>query len=79
LSWDIRRDRVIKIDIIKYYQKEVVAELINTLAPPGQFMTAMYRIFQADDDLTLWETDPEARVKIDEALAATTIMAHGTE
>jgi len=70
LSWDIRRERIIKVEIIKYYQKEVVAELIKSLAPPGQFMTAMYRIFQADDDLTLWETDPEARVKIDEALAA---------
>jgi len=67
---DIRRERIIKVEIIKYYQKEVVAELIKSLAPPGQFMTAMYRIFQADDDLTLWETDPEARVKIDEALAA---------
>jgi hypothetical protein len=33
-------------------------------------MSTMYRIFQADDDLTLWETDAEARAKIDEALAA---------
>src|SRR6266849_6148275 len=32
--------------------------------------TALYRIFQADADLTLWETDPEARIKIDGALAA---------
>ena len=70
LSWDIRRERIIKADIIKYYQKEVVAELIKTLALAGQFKTTQYRIFQAYDDLTRWETDPEARMKIDEALAA---------
>ncbi len=69
-SWEIRRERIIKVEIIKYYQKEVVAELIKALAPPGQFKTALYRIFQADADLTLWETDPEARIKIDGALAA---------
>jgi hypothetical protein len=70
LSWEIRRERIIKVEIVKYYQKEVVAELIKTLAPPGQFKTTLYRIFLADDDLSLWETDPEARVKIDAALAA---------
>jgi hypothetical protein len=69
LSWDIRRERIIKVEIVKYYQKEVVAELIKALAPPGQFKTALYRIFQADDDLVLWETDPEARVKVVAALA----------
>jgi len=72
-SWEIRRERIIKVEIIKYYQKEVVAELIKALAPPGQFKTALYRIFQADADLTLWETDPEARIKIDGALAAKAI------
>src|SRR5258708_8023121 len=41
-----------------------------TLALAGQFKTTQYRIFQAYDDLTRWETDPEARMKIDEALAA---------
>jgi hypothetical protein len=68
LLWEIRRERVIKVDIIKHYQKEIVAELIKSLAPPGQFDTALYRTFQAHDDLTLWETDPVARVKIEAAL-----------
>jgi hypothetical protein len=68
-SWEMHRERAIKADIIRHYQKEVVAELIPALAAPGQLGTAMYRIFQANDDLTLWATDPEARVKIDEALA----------
>jgi hypothetical protein len=53
LSWDIRRERIIKVEIIKYYQKEVVAEHIKSLAPPGQFKNALYRIFHADADLTL--------------------------
>jgi hypothetical protein len=80
-SWEIRRERIIKAEIIKYYQKEVVAGLIPALAPPGQFGTALYRIFQADADLTLWSSDPEARTKIDEALAAkgydaSSILAH---
>jgi hypothetical protein len=69
LAWDIRRERIIKAEIIKHYQKEVVAELIKLLAPAGQFSATIYRIFQADDDLTLWETDPEARLRIDKALA----------
>jgi hypothetical protein len=69
LQWDIRRERIIKADMIKYFQKEVVSKLIKTLAPPRQLPTAIQRIFVADDDLTLWETDPEARTKIDKALA----------
>lgn len=69
LSWEIRRERIIKADIVKHYQKEIVAELIQSLAPAGQFHTAIYRIFVADDNLTLWATDLEARVKIDAALA----------
>jgi hypothetical protein len=45
LSWEIRRERYIKAEIVKYYQKQVVAELIKSLALPGQFNTAVYRIF----------------------------------
>jgi hypothetical protein len=41
---------------------------------------AIFRIFQADEDLALWATDPGARAKIDAALAekghsASAIMA----
>jgi hypothetical protein len=69
LLWDIRRERTIKADIVKFYQKEIVAELISSLAPAGQLNAAIYRIFQASDDLTLWETDPGARMNINKALA----------
>jgi hypothetical protein len=69
-SWEMRREQAVKVDIIKHYQKEVVAELIKMLTPAGQLDGTMYRIFQADDDLTAWATDSESRAKIDEALAA---------
>jgi hypothetical protein len=69
-SWEMRREQVVKADIIKHYQKEIVAELTKKLAPAGQFKSTMYRIFQAEDDLTLWATDPVSRAKIDKALAA---------
>jgi hypothetical protein len=67
-SWEIRRERTIKAAIIEHFRKEVVAELIKlALAPEAD--TAFYRIFQAGVDLALWASDPEARIKIDQALA----------
>jgi hypothetical protein len=69
LSWDIRRERIIKSDIIKYYQEEIVSELIKSLAPAGQLGAAIYRIFEADAALTAWKTDPVVRAKIDAELA----------
>lgn len=69
-TWEMRREQIVKTEIVKYYQKEVVAELIKTLAPAGQLASATYRTFLADDDLTLWATDPVARAEIDKALAA---------
>ncbi len=35
-SWEMRREQAVKAEIIKHYQKEIVAELIKTLAPAGQ-------------------------------------------
>jgi hypothetical protein len=70
LLWDIRRERYIKTEIVRYFQKQVVAELIKSLALPGQLNTAIYRIFQSDADLMLWETDAKARAEIDAALEA---------
>ena len=74
--WEMRREQIIKAEIIKYYQKEVVAELIKKLAPEGQLASATYRIFLEDDDFTLWATDPKARAEIDKALA---VMGHSTQ
>ena len=68
--WEMRREQIVKTDIVKYNQREVVAELIKKLAPEGQLSTTIYRIFQADYDLTSWVVDPKARAEIDTALAA---------
>lgn len=69
-SWDIQRERTIKVEVIKYFKKEVVAELLrSTLAPSGQLENALYRIFQAGAEISRWSTDPEARMLIDKALA----------
>jgi hypothetical protein len=70
-SWEIRRERIIKAETIKYYQKEIVAELIKSeLAPSGQYETAYFRIFKAGADLASWASDPKARAEIDQELAA---------
>ena len=75
-TWEMRREQIVKADIIKYYQKEVVAELIKKLAPEGQLASATYRIFLSDDDLTIWATNAEGRADIDKALA---VMGHSTQ
>jgi len=67
-TWEMRREQIIKVEIVKYYQKEVVAELIKKLAPEGQLASAKHRIFLKDDDLTLWATDPAARAELDREL-----------
>jgi hypothetical protein len=70
-SWEIRRERIIKAETIKYYQKEIVGELIKSeLDPSDQFDTAYFRIFMAGAELAQWATDPEARTGLDQELAA---------
>src|SRR5260370_1252618 len=57
-SWEIRRERIIKAETIKYYQKEIVEELIKSeLAPSNQFDTAYFRIFLAGAELAQWATE----------------------
>jgi hypothetical protein len=75
-QWEMRREQIVKTAIIKYYQKEVVAELIKKLAPEGQLASATYRIFLTDDDLTLWATNAESRAEVDKALA---VMGHSAQ
>jgi hypothetical protein len=69
--WDIRRARSIKAETIKYYQKQIVAELMKSvLGPSGQRELVSYRTFQADRDLVAWVTDRDARAIIDNDLDA---------
>jgi hypothetical protein len=71
LSWEIRRERIIKVETIKHHQKQVVSELIKEVfAPSGQSDAAHYRIFCAGADLDLWASDSKCRKDIDQRLAA---------
>lgn len=58
LAWYIRRERILKNEIIKIHHKEVVSELLaGRFVDPG-----------ASEDARRWERDPEARLEIDQRL-----------
>ena len=70
-SWEIRRERILKGEVIKFYVKEIVAELIKSeLGGEDRFENAYFRIFIADERFAEWVTDPEARADIEKELAA---------
>jgi hypothetical protein len=70
-SWEIRRERILKGEVIKFYIKEIIAELIKSeLGGEDRFEEAYFRIFLADERFAEWVTDPEARADIEKALAA---------
>lgn len=60
LAWCIRRERVLKNEIIKIHHKEVVSELLA-----GMFNSPM---LGASEDARRWEWDPKARLEIDQRL-----------
>jgi hypothetical protein len=68
-AWEIRRERRMKAEIIKFHQKEVVAELLKaTFDKSDRLESAQNRIFLAPTEADLWASDPEARAKIDRKL-----------
>jgi YqaJ-like viral recombinase domain len=68
---EIRRERILKGEVIKFYIKEIIAELIKSeLGGEDRFEEAYFRIFLADERFAEWVTDPEARADIEKALAA---------
>jgi hypothetical protein len=69
-SWEIRREQIVKAEVIKHHQRQVVAELLKSTAGPDLLSSANYRVFEADADIIRWSTDPKARKEIDERLAA---------
>ena len=70
-SWEIRRERILKGEVIKFYVKGIVAELMKSeLAAKNQFDTAYFCVFGAGEELAQWVADPQARAGIDEELAA---------
>jgi hypothetical protein len=68
-AWEIRRERRMKAEIIKFHQKEVVAELLKaTFDKSDRLESAQNRIFLAPTEADLWASDPDARAKIDRKL-----------
>jgi hypothetical protein len=72
LSWEIRRERSRKLQVIKSYHQSRVRQL---LTPPGLF-TGNFRVQEVDPDavkiaeeMRQWATDPKARRRIDKKLA----------
>jgi hypothetical protein len=71
LTWEIRRERAIKVGIIKLMQKEVVLDLLKTTGEdPSSFESHMYRIFSAANDAERWSLDSQANEEINSKLAA---------
>ena len=68
-TWEILRERVIKAEIIKHFQKEIIADLMPLIVPPNKLSNADYRIHIAECDVMLWATDPASRIQIDNQLA----------
>jgi hypothetical protein len=60
LAWYIRRERILKNEIIKLYHKEIVSELLA-----GMFNNPMLGV---SEDARRWEWDPKARLEIDQRL-----------
>jgi hypothetical protein len=66
LAWEMRRERRMKVEIIKLNQKEVVAELLkSTFDKTDRLGSALNRIFDAPAKAQLWASDPDARRRID--------------
>jgi hypothetical protein len=59
LAWYIRRERMLKNEIIRLHHKEIVSELLG-----GPFNNRMV----ISEDAHRWERDPNARLEIDQQL-----------
>jgi hypothetical protein len=66
LAWEIRRERRIKVEIIKLNQTEVISDLLkSTFDEADRLGSAVNRIFGARAEAQLWASDAEARKGID--------------
>lgn len=69
-SWEIRRERIVRAQTVKHYEKEVVGELLKSVfVSDSQLDAAYYRIFTAAADLELWASSPKCRKDMDRQLA----------
>jgi hypothetical protein len=66
LSWEIRRERRIKVEIVKLNQTEVVSDLLkSTFNKADRLRSDLNRIFGARTEAQLWASDAETRDTID--------------
>jgi hypothetical protein len=66
LDWEIRRERRIKVEIIKLNQTEVISDLLkSTFDEADRLGSAVNRIFSARTEAQLWASDAETRKRID--------------
>jgi hypothetical protein len=66
LAWEIRRERRIKVEIIKLNQTEVISDLLkSTFDKADRLGSAVNRIFDARTHAQLWASDAETRKRID--------------
>jgi hypothetical protein len=73
LSWEIRRERSLKLQVIKSAETDIVGGL---LMPPRPFTGELLTIFEVDpndekmaNEAKQWASDPKARRRIDKTLA----------
>jgi hypothetical protein len=60
LSWYIRRERILKNEIIKFYHKQVAAELLDCFHNP---------MVGIPEEIRRWEYDPTKRKEVNQRLA----------
>jgi hypothetical protein len=66
LSWEIRRERRIKVEIVKLNQTEVISDLLkSTFDQADRLGSAVNRIFVARPEAQLWASDAETRKTIE--------------
>ena len=69
LSWEIRRERRIKVEIVKLNQTEVICDLLkSTFDKADRLGSELNRIFNARTEAQSWASDPETRMSIDAKL-----------
>jgi hypothetical protein len=68
-EWEMRRERRMRAEIIKFHHKEVVLALLKaTFDQSDRLGSTQNRIFLAPNEADLWASDPDARTKIDRKL-----------
>jgi hypothetical protein len=69
LSWEIRRERRIKVEIVKLNQTEVICDLLkSTFNKADRLRSDLNRIFGVRTEAQLWASDAETRKSIDARL-----------